>query len=68
VELEDGVQVALKDGSIIHGDLLVGADGVHSRMRGEIWRIAGSETSDYPISELSQCKYLRKNYQSIVYT
>jgi 2-polyprenyl-6-methoxyphenol hydroxylase-like FAD-dependent oxidoreductase len=59
--LEDGVRVALKDGSIIRGDILVGADGVHSRMRNEIWRIAGSETADYPISELSQCKNLYPN-------
>ncbi|KAJ5377440.1 uncharacterized protein N7496_004849 [Penicillium cataractarum] len=59
-ELEDSVQVALTDGSIIRGDVLVGADGVHSRIRGELWRIARSETSDYPVSEMSQsirCQY-----------
>lgn len=67
-ELEDGVQVALKDGSIVRGDVLVGADGVHSRMRDEIWRIAGSETSDYPVSEMSRCEYLRGNSPLIMYT
>jgi 2-polyprenyl-6-methoxyphenol hydroxylase-like FAD-dependent oxidoreductase len=60
-ELEDGVRVALKDGSIIRGDILVGADGVHSRMRNEIWRIAGSETANYPVSELSRCEHLCPN-------
>lgn len=57
-ELEDGVRVALKDGSIIRGDVLVGADGVHSRMRNEIWRIAGSEAAEYNVPDLSGCEYL----------
>lgn len=55
-ELDEGVRVALKDGSAVHGDLLVGADGVHSRVRSEIWRIAGIETPDYGTARLSQCK------------
>ncbi|KAJ5111143.1 hypothetical protein N7532_001678 [Penicillium argentinense] len=59
-ELDGGVQVALKDGSIITGDILVGADGVHSRMRDEIWRIAESESSEYGAAKMSQsikCDY-----------
>lgn len=61
--LEDGVRIALKDGTLIRGDILVGADGVHSGMRYEIWRIAGTETADYPVSELSRCKRLCPNIQ-----
>jgi hypothetical protein len=34
---------------------------VHSRMRNEIWRIASSETADYPVSELSRCKCICPN-------
>ena len=30
---EQGVQLALADGRVVRGDLLVGADGVHSRVR-----------------------------------
>ena len=60
-EIDDSVRVALKNGSIIQGDILVGADGVHSRIRNEIWRIASSETANYPVSELSRCEYLHRD-------
>ena len=32
--------VKVQDGSIYRGDLIVGADGVHSRIRREMWRLA----------------------------
>lgn len=28
------------DGSVFTGDLVVGADGIHSRIRSEMWRLA----------------------------
>lgn len=37
---DDGVQVETKDGSTYTGGFLVGADGVHSTIRKEMWRIA----------------------------
>ena len=41
VELSrDKVHVKTADGSIYEGDILVGADGIHSTVRKEMWRIA----------------------------
>jgi 2-polyprenyl-6-methoxyphenol hydroxylase-like FAD-dependent oxidoreductase len=38
--VEGGVHVFTQDGSVYTGDLVVGADGVHSKVRSEMWRIA----------------------------
>ncbi|KAF7592167.1 hypothetical protein BBP40_000654 [Aspergillus hancockii] len=38
-----GVSVVTTDGSIYDGDLVVGADGIHSFVRSEMWRIADLE-------------------------
>ncbi|GME48263.1 FAD binding domain containing protein [Neofusicoccum parvum] len=49
-----GVQVTLRDGSSYVGDILVGADGVHSTVRKEMWRIAESTRPGYiPKSEMT---------------
>ncbi|OBB13517.1 salicylate hydroxylase [Mycolicibacterium setense] len=44
-EHADGVQVEFADGSTVEADLLVGADGIHSRLQGLVTRAAG------PVSE-----------------
>lgn len=36
----DFVRVHAKDGTYFDGDLIVGADGVHSKVRAEMWRLA----------------------------
>ncbi|KAL3477319.1 hypothetical protein BJX99DRAFT_269911 [Aspergillus californicus] len=36
----NSIAVRTKDGSLHRGDLVVGADGVHSRVRAEMWRLA----------------------------
>ncbi|KAJ5952967.1 uncharacterized protein N7479_011380 [Penicillium vulpinum] len=38
--LGDSASVVTDDGSVFQGDLIVGADGVHSRIRSELWRLA----------------------------
>nr|A0A455LLV4.1 RecName: Full=FAD-dependent monooxygenase ntnA; AltName: Full=Nectripenoid biosynthesis cluster protein A [Nectria sp. (in: ascomycete fungi)]AYO60864.1 FAD-dependent monooxygenase NtnA [Nectria sp. (in: ascomycete fungi)] len=39
--------VETKDGSIYTGDIIIGADGVRSSVRRELWRIADSESPGY---------------------
>ncbi|KAK6845640.1 FAD-binding domain-containing protein [Apiospora arundinis] len=36
---DKGVSLTLDDGEVVTGDLLVGADGVHSFVRSEMWRL-----------------------------
>jgi FAD dependent monooxygenase len=42
----DGVTVKTSNGHIYQGDLVVGADGVHSRVRAEMWRLANASQED----------------------
>ncbi|KAK6215655.1 FAD binding domain-containing protein [Colletotrichum tabaci] len=37
-----GVKVRTADGDVYEGDIVVGADGVHSRTRSELWRMSSS--------------------------
>lgn len=49
VHIEHGktdVTVFTEDGSRYTGDFVVGADGVHSTVREEMWRVARDEGSD----------------------
>lgn len=47
---KSSVQVHTADGGVYEGDLVVGADGVHSRARAEMWRMASSR----PQNEISE--------------
>ena len=52
------VQVQTRDGSIFNGDIVVGADGIHSIVRQEMRRIASELSPEYfPADELSR-KYI----------
>ncbi|KAK2729707.1 FAD binding domain protein [Colletotrichum kahawae] len=44
---ENGVSVHTTDGSIYEGDIVVGADGIHSTVRSEMWRIGIKELPGY---------------------
>lgn len=46
-DISSGVRVVTQDGDIFTGEILVGADGIHSRTRSEMWRIADLETPGY---------------------
>ncbi|XEV07241.1 hypothetical protein FSHL1_012528 [Fusarium sambucinum] len=55
---EDHVTVHTKDGSKYTGDIVVGADGIHSTVRQEMWRIARDAKSDIfqldPLADLHE--------------
>jgi 2-polyprenyl-6-methoxyphenol hydroxylase-like FAD-dependent oxidoreductase len=44
---DTGVTVQCEDGSSVSGDILVGCDGVHSKVRSEMWRIADEVEPGY---------------------
>ncbi|KAL2684482.1 hypothetical protein Neosp_005560 [[Neocosmospora] mangrovei] len=52
--LDHGVEVTTSKGEVYRGDVLVGADGIHSTVREEMWRI-GNELSPgyFPVDEWS---------------
>lgn len=37
---DNGIMAITRDGSYYEGDLIVGADGIHSKVRSEMWRLA----------------------------
>jgi 2-polyprenyl-6-methoxyphenol hydroxylase-like FAD-dependent oxidoreductase len=43
---DGGVSIETRDGRIFTGDFVVGADGVHSTTRGEMWRLAKADGHD----------------------
>ncbi|CAK3773367.1 FAD binding domain [Lecanosticta acicola] len=47
VHSETGVVVECEDGSSYDGDLVVGCDGVHSKVRQEMWRLAGENNPEH---------------------
>lgn len=49
-----GVVVETTDGSLHEGDILVGADGIHSAVRREMWKLA-NETSPSWIPSNEHC-------------
>lgn len=50
-QARDGVTVYCQDGSRYEGDVVVGADGVHSVVRGEMWRHMSVEYGSLAESE-----------------
>jgi 2-polyprenyl-6-methoxyphenol hydroxylase-like FAD-dependent oxidoreductase len=63
--IHNGVKILTKDGSTFTGDILVGADGVHSTVRREMWRIAEMIQPGYvPTSEWKSKSSLLEPFQT----
>lgn len=59
IELIDGgVLVHTKDGSVYEGDIVVGADGIHSTVRQEMWRIGHQQSPGYFSQDEHSSKFL----------
>ncbi|KAI8938093.1 hypothetical protein NX059_005763 [Plenodomus lindquistii] len=62
----NGVHVHLSDGSIEEGDMVIGADGVHSHVRSEMWDYASKyDPSAIPQSDKSA---MFSDYGGLVFT
>ncbi|GKU07493.1 zeaxanthin chloroplastic [Fusarium langsethiae] len=60
LELDNGIQVTTDKGKVFKGDILVGADGIYSTVRSEMWRIGNEASPGYfPDDEWSKvpCYY-----------
>ncbi len=54
VNATSGVQVVTKDGQTFSGDILIGADGIHSVIREKMWEMAKAIQPGYfPPDEMS---------------
>lgn len=52
---DDGVSVRTEDGSTYHGDILIGADGIHSTIRSEMWRLADAQSPGWIPADEKTC-------------
>lgn len=58
VELVEGrVQAYTQDGSVFEGDIIVGADGIHSAVRDEMWRHGKEQSPGYFPEDENSRKY-----------
>jgi 2-polyprenyl-6-methoxyphenol hydroxylase-like FAD-dependent oxidoreductase len=63
---DEGVTVQTTDGSTYQGDILVGADGIHSTVRGEMWRIANEMSPGWIPADEHACWFASPTYGDAV--
>lgn len=51
----EGVRVQTVGGEVYHADLVVGADGVHSSIRSQLWEATNSSEIDRTFHDLCTC-------------
>lgn len=49
LETDTGVNVLTTNGEVFHGDIVIGADGVHSIVRKEMRRMAAKASPNHPL-------------------
>lgn len=49
--MDQGVRVETYDGRVFTGNIVVGADGVHSQVRQEMWRIMDAQIPGSPATD-----------------
>ncbi len=59
---DEVVSVECNDGSTYTGDLVIGADGVHSIVRQEMWRHMDESGAGLLVSKERTCKFERQQY------
>ncbi len=64
-----GVRVHTQDGDSFTGDMLIGADGVHSAVRKELWRLADDVSPGYfPKDQLKSRDIPPRPWGSVAYS
>jgi 2-polyprenyl-6-methoxyphenol hydroxylase-like FAD-dependent oxidoreductase len=64
IETKDGVRVEMTDGTIEEGDILLGCDGVHSKVRELMWKNANEIIPNYITVKEKTCE-LRKTLRPV---
>lgn len=55
----NGVRALTQDGSVYEGDIVVGADGIHSAVRDEMWRLGKEQSPGYFPEDENSCMHHR---------
>lgn len=61
---DDGVTVRCEDGSSYHGDVLAGADGVHSKTREILWELAGAADPKLVLEDM-KCTFCHVEFRGM---
>lgn len=68
IETDSGVEVYTTNGEVFHGDIAIGADGVHSIVRKEMRRMAARISPGHPLVNEEESKNSGINYSGFLST